>query len=72
MFRRTLLATAALGLGLAFAGSASAEGKLKACWVYVGPIGDGGWTYQLDQGRLAVEAALGDKVEPCRWFTADC
>ena len=63
MLRRTLLATAALGLGLAFAGSASAADKLKACWVYVGPIGDGGWTFQHDQGRLAVEAALGDKVE---------
>jgi basic membrane protein A and related proteins len=29
----------------------------------VGPIGDGGWTFQHDQGRLAVEEAFGDKVE---------
>ena len=27
------------------------------------PIGDFGWTYQHDQGRLAVEKELGDKVE---------
>ncbi|MEO0328378.1 MAG: BMP family ABC transporter substrate-binding protein [Pseudomonadota bacterium] len=31
----------------------------KACFVYVGPIGDFGWTYQHDQGRLAVEKELG-------------
>ncbi|MDG1281300.1 MAG: BMP family ABC transporter substrate-binding protein [Pseudorhodobacter sp.] len=65
MKRRTLLTTAALGLGLAFGGAAHAQAmdKVKACFVYVGPIGDGGWTYQHDQGRLAVEAAYGDKVE---------
>ncbi len=54
-------AAAALALGVASA-SASAE-KLKACWVYVGPVGDFGWSYQHDQGRLAVEKELGDKVE---------
>lgn len=65
MNRRTLLATAALGLGLAFGGMASAEAmdKAKACFVYVGPIGDGGWTYQHHQGALAVQEAYGDKVE---------
>ena len=34
-----------------------------ACWVYVGPVGDFGYSYQHDQGRLQVEKALGDKVE---------
>jgi len=65
MNRRTLMATAALGLGLAFGGSADAAGmdKVKACFVYVGPVGDGGWTYQHDQGRLAVIEAFGDKVD---------
>ena len=63
MLKRTLLATAALGLGLAFAGAASAQDALKACWVYVGPIGDGGWTFQHDQGRLDVIKAFGDKVD---------
>lgn len=65
MNRRNLMATVALGLGLAFGGSANAAGmdKVKACFVYVGPIGDLGWSYQHDQGRLAVEAAYGDKVE---------
>ncbi|MFM2367336.1 MAG: hypothetical protein RIR95_1944 [Pseudomonadota bacterium] len=63
MLKRTLLATAALGLGLAFAGGANAMDKVKACWVYVGPVGDGGWTFQHDQGRLDVIAAFGDKVD---------
>lgn len=63
MKRRTLLATAAIGLGLGLAGAAQAQDKVKACFVYVGPIGDGGWTYQHDQGRLAVIEAFGDKVE---------
>ena len=37
--------------------------KVKACFVYVGPIGDGGWTYQHHDGALQVQAAYGDKVE---------
>ncbi|MBN2630258.1 MAG: BMP family ABC transporter substrate-binding protein [Rhodobacteraceae bacterium] len=65
MNRRTLLATAALGLGLAFGGAVNAQAmdKAKACFVYVGPIGDLGWSYQHHQGALAVQEAYGDKVE---------
>ncbi len=56
-----LAASAAVMLaGQAFAAS---NGKTKACFIYIGPTGDFGWTYQHDQGRLAVEEALGDKVE---------
>ncbi|MGB4147144.1 MAG: BMP family ABC transporter substrate-binding protein [Acetomicrobium sp.] len=32
--------------------------KLKVAWLYNGPIGDGGWTYMHDQGRLDVEKAF--------------
>jgi simple sugar transport system substrate-binding protein len=63
MLRRTLLASAALGLSLMATGGAMAQDKLKACFVYVGPIGDGGWTFQHHEGALAVQAAYGDKVE---------
>ena len=35
---------------------------VKAAWVYVGPVGDAGWTFAHDQGRKAVEAEFGDKV----------
>jgi basic membrane protein A and related proteins len=36
---------------------------LKAAWVYVGPVGDMGWSFAHDQGRKAVEAEFGDKVK---------
>lgn len=61
MKRRTLLA--ATTAVFALAGAAFAEDKTKVGFVYVGPIGDGGWTYEHDQGRLAVEAEFGDTVE---------
>ena len=65
MLRRTLLASATLGLGLMAATSSFAAGmdKVKACFVYVGPIGDGGWTFQHHQGALDVQAKFGSKVE---------
>jgi basic membrane protein A and related proteins len=53
-------AFAALGLT---AVSGIAEAKTKACWVYVGPIGDFGWSYQHHQGLEAVKKEFGDKVE---------
>ena len=59
MIRRTFLGLSAAAL---MAGSAMAA-ELKVGFVYVGPIGDHGWTYQHDQGRLAVEEAFGDRVE---------
>lgn len=64
MQRRTILkGGAALALALSLGTAAFAQDKLKVGFVYVGPIGDGGWTYQHDQGRLDVEKAFGDKVE---------
>lgn len=35
---------------------------LKVAFAYVGPVGDGGWTFAHDNGRKAVEAAYGNKV----------
>jgi basic membrane protein A and related proteins len=37
--------------------------KLKVGFVYVGPISDDGWTYEHEQGRLAINAAYPDTVE---------
>jgi len=45
------------------AGEETVVEKMKVGFVYIGPPGDHGWTYQHDQGRLAVDAALGEKVE---------
>ena len=36
---------------------------LKIAFAYVGPVGDGGWTFAHDAGRKAVEAEFGDKVK---------
>jgi simple sugar transport system substrate-binding protein len=67
MNRRKLLATATLAATLAatlgWATPAWAEDPLKVGFVYVGPVGDAGWTYAHDQGRLALEKALGAKVK---------
>ena len=61
---KKLIGMVALALAMTFAaGAASAADKLKVGFIYIGPIGDHGWTYAHDQGRLAVEKALGDQVE---------
>ncbi|WP_297770069.1 BMP family ABC transporter substrate-binding protein [uncultured Roseovarius sp.] len=56
-----LLTSAALALGLAT--GAVAQDTTKVGFIYVGPIGDGGWTYEHDKGRLAIEEHFGDQVE---------
>jgi basic membrane protein A len=58
--RKFLIAAATLSV---LAAPAAAEDKLKVGFIYVGPIGDFGWSYQHEQGRLAMVKALGDKVE---------
>lgn len=50
---------------LSFAQSA----PVKAAFVYVSPITEAGWTKQHDEGRKAVDKALGDKVKTT--FVAD-
>jgi basic membrane protein A and related proteins len=52
----------ALALALAVAPGHAAE-PLKVGFVYVSPIGQAGWTFQHDQARLALERALGAKVQ---------
>ncbi len=58
---KSLLASAAVALTTA--GAAYADDPTKVGFVYVGPVGDGGWTYEHNIGRLAVEEEFGDKVE---------
>jgi len=61
MHLKTIAFAAALAVGLS--GAAMAQDKTKVGFIFVGPIGDGGWTYEHNQGRLAVEKEFGDKVE---------
>ncbi len=59
-----------LGIGEEAAAEASGEvqiptieeGKTNVAFVYVGPIGDGGWTFAHNEGRRYIETALGDSV----------
>ncbi|MBF0360071.1 MAG: BMP family ABC transporter substrate-binding protein [Oligoflexia bacterium] len=44
-------------------GKEKLKDKLKVAFVYVGPVGDMGWSYSHDQGRLEMEKALKGKVE---------
>jgi len=41
--------------------AAKAE-PLKIAFAYVGPVGDGGWTFAHDNARKAVEKEFGDKI----------
>jgi simple sugar transport system substrate-binding protein len=43
--------------------SVQASDKLKVGFIYIGPPGDHGWTYQHDLARQAAEAALGEQIE---------
>jgi simple sugar transport system substrate-binding protein len=76
--KRSVLALAAVGtLAAALVGCGKKEAPpapapaasapkvepLKAAWVYVGPIGDAGWTFAHDLGRKAAEAEFGDKLK---------
>lgn len=63
VIRRSLVAGLVAGCAALAAGSAFAAEKLKIGFVYVGPVGDFGWSYQHDQGRLALEKKFGDKIE---------
>src|SRR4030081_226011 len=58
-----IAATAAVLVTGAGLFGASAADKLKIGFIYLGPVGDLGWTYQHDLGRLAVVKEFGDKVE---------
>lgn len=53
----------AAAIALTLSSSVMAEDPMKIGFVYVGPIGDHGWSYQHDLGRKAVEAHFGDQVE---------
>lgn len=68
MKRRKLLTLTALAAvvataSVAISSPAYAQEPLKVGFVYVGPVGDAGWTYAHDQGRLEMEKNLGAKVK---------
>ena len=60
-FMLTVAAAALVVASTSFA--ASAADKIKIGFIYLGPVGDFGWTYQHEVGRQAVLKELGDKIE---------
>jgi basic membrane protein A and related proteins len=58
---RRMLTTACLVALSAVCSAASAP--LKVAFVYVGPIADGGWSYQHHLGKLAVDKEFGPRVQ---------
>jgi basic membrane protein A and related proteins len=62
--RKILIAavTIILTAGASLSGASAAD-KLKVGFIYLGPVGDYGWTYQHEQARLALVKEFGDKIE---------
>ena len=59
-----LIALGAAGATLpSLTSQAATATPYKVGFVYLGPVGDFGWTYQHDIGRKAMVAALGDAVQ---------
>ena len=59
---KRLMSTIALAALLTTPALAQDE-PVTAGFVYVGPVGDNGWTYQHNEGRLAAEEEYGDRLE---------
>ncbi|WP_221796763.1 BMP family ABC transporter substrate-binding protein [Oceanobacter mangrovi] len=62
-FHKLLTGLAASAMMALSIPAAQAQDPVKVGFVYVGPIGDHGWSYQHDQGRKSLEAYFGDKVK---------
>jgi basic membrane protein A len=58
---RSMLTSACLVAVTALCSAASAP--LKVAFVYVGPVADGGWSYEHHLGKLAVDKEFGPRVE---------
>ncbi|MEZ4498116.1 MAG: BMP family ABC transporter substrate-binding protein [Thermomicrobiales bacterium] len=69
MAKRLLLAVMLLVSGIGFlaqdgvTAQTTSGDPLRVAFIYVGPVGDLGWTWAHDQGRLAIEEQFGDQVE---------
>ena len=56
---KRILVLVLCGLMVGFAVPALAQKDMKVGFVYVSPVGDAGWSFAHDQGRLALEAMDG-------------
>ena len=56
-------ASGAASANVAAAPASAASAPLKIAFAYVGPVGDGGWSFAHDNGRKALEKELGAQVQ---------
>jgi basic membrane protein A and related proteins len=56
-------ASAPASASTAAAPASAASAPLKIAFAYVGPVGDGGWSFAHDNGRKALEKELGAQVQ---------
>ncbi len=61
--RRRFTQLAGAGAAASILRPAHAADPLKIGFVYLGPVGDHGWTYQHDQGRLDAVKHFGDAIK---------
>jgi basic membrane protein A len=59
---KKLMCAVAAAIGLSTSLTATAVEPLKVGFVYIGPIGDHGWTYQHEQGRKALAEKFGNQI----------
>ncbi|MDG3085249.1 BMP family ABC transporter substrate-binding protein [Vibrio hannami] len=57
------MTTAAITASALFSTGVMADDPMKVGFVYVGPVGDHGWSYEHDQGRIEMEQYFKGKVE---------
>ncbi len=63
--KKLILGVLVLAIAFSLAAPLAAQAKkpLKIAFVYIGPPGDMGWTYEQDRGRLAAVQHFGNKIE---------
>jgi simple sugar transport system substrate-binding protein len=60
---KRILASCAAALVAALLATNALAAPFKVAFVYVGPIGDAGWTYAHEQGRQALIKEFGDQIQ---------
>ncbi|WP_103258640.1 BMP family ABC transporter substrate-binding protein [Tabrizicola aquatica] len=63
MLKTTCFRAAVFAFGMALPAAGQTLEKVKACFVYLGPLEDSGWTYQHHIGAESAKAGLGDRME---------
>ncbi len=58
-FARVMTTCAVVMISMLVSGPALAQTKPKVAFIYTGPIGDAGWTFQHDAARKHLEQAMG-------------